>query len=198
MRKAVYESTHAEGLALFARAPVVHLATTGDAGQPILRALHAVVVDDLILFHGAPVGEKTEGVGRAAVLGAHEVVAEIPSWYLDPVRACPATTYFVSAQAEGTLFEVEDRETKARALAELMTKYQPGGGYKEIRGDDPLYRKAIDGLLIAGLRTDRLVCKAKLGQNRRLEERRRIVKLLAEHGRPDAAAYLTDRFPELK
>lgn len=200
MRREVHRSTEAEGLALLARAPVIHVATTGEDGQPILRAVHAVLDRDLLAFHGAPAGEKMEGLGRRAVASAHEVVAEIPSWFLDPDRACPATTYYVAAQVEGTLERVDDLETKARVLRALMTKHQPEGRHAPIRADDPLYTKALGGLLVAGVRVEQVACKAKLGQNRRPEERVRVVEQLWRRGAPgDARAVdrLVRRFPEL-
>lgn len=200
MRKAVYQSSADEGRALIHRASVVHIATTGFDGLPILRAVHSVVDGDFIAFHGAPAGEKLKGLGRRAVVAAHEIVAEIPSWFLDPDRACPATTYYVSAQAEGVLEEVHDQDIKARVLRTLMTKYQPEGRHVPIEANDPLYEKAIHGLLVAGVRIERIECKAKLGQNRRLEERRRVIERLWERGDPgDARAVdaLVRRFPEL-
>jgi nitroimidazol reductase NimA-like FMN-containing flavoprotein (pyridoxamine 5'-phosphate oxidase superfamily)/ribosomal protein S18 acetylase RimI-like enzyme len=208
MRKTIYRSSEEEGRALLDRAPVVHLATTGEDGRPILRAVHGVVVAadpsrggaDLLAFHGAPAGEKMEGLGRRAVVASHEVIAEIPSWFLDPERACPATTYYVSAQVEGVLEELHDLDTKARILQRLMTKYQPEGRHVPIRGDDPLYTKAIKGLLVAGVRIEHVACKAKLGQNRKPEERIRVIEQLWKRGNPGddrAVDFLVRRFPEL-
>ncbi|MBX3203035.1 MAG: GNAT family N-acetyltransferase [Labilithrix sp.] len=200
MRRAAFRSSAEEGRALLERAPVVHLATTTADGRPILRAVHGVVDGDVLAFHGAPAGEKLAGLGRQAVIAAHEIVAEIPSWFVDPQRACPATTYYVSAQVHGVLEEITAPDVKARVLQALMAKYQPEGRHVPIRSDDPLYAKAVRGLLVAGVRLDDVVCKAKLGQNGRLEERRRVVSELWKRGGPgDARAVdtLVRRFPEL-
>jgi nitroimidazol reductase NimA-like FMN-containing flavoprotein (pyridoxamine 5'-phosphate oxidase superfamily)/ribosomal protein S18 acetylase RimI-like enzyme len=200
MRKAIYRGEAHEGRVLLARAAVVHLATTGEDGAPILRTLHAVLDGDALYFHGAPAGEKMRGIGRAAVVSAEETVASIPSFFVDPERACPATTYYVSAQAHGRIEEVTDIDTKACVLEALMTKYQPEGGYVPIRADDPLYRKAVAGLLVACVRIDRIDCKAKLGQNRSPEERTRILELLWERGGVgdvEAIATIVRRFPEV-
>ena len=51
-----------------------------------------------------------------------------------------------------------------------------------IRASDPLYRKAVAGLLVARVRLDRIDCKVKLGQNRAPEERTRILERLWERG----------------
>jgi nitroimidazol reductase NimA-like FMN-containing flavoprotein (pyridoxamine 5'-phosphate oxidase superfamily)/GNAT superfamily N-acetyltransferase len=189
MRKAsFYRMPEADALALLARVPVVHLATTAPDGRPILRTVHGVVVDGALVFHGAPAGEKMLGLGRPAVVAAEEVVAEIPSWFLDAERACPATTYYRSVQVHGLLEVVGEPRAKAAALQALMAKYQPEGGHVPIdaaHGDyDRLYRKQVDGLLVARVRPERVDGKAKLGQNRRPEELARIVEGLWRRGRP--------------
>lgn len=198
----MYAGEAEEGRALLERAPVVHVATTDGEGRPILRVVHAVLEGDLVAFHGAPAGEKMAGLGRRAVASAHETIAEIPSWFLDPERACPATTYYVSAQVEGVLEEIEDPATKARILQRLMEKYQPEGGHVpiDLGASAALYDKAVRGLLVAAVRVESLACKAKLGQNRRPEERARVIEQLWRRGRPgDVAAVdlLVRRFPEL-
>ena len=133
----------AEGWALLERSPVVHLATTNEAGAPLLRTVHGVVVDGALAFHGAPAGEKLAALGRPVVAAAEETIAVIPSYFFDPTLACPATTYYRSVQVHGVLEEVTDRHSKAAVLAALMRKYQPEGGYLPIDADDPRYRKQV-------------------------------------------------------
>lgn len=189
MRKEIFRMEDAAAKDLLARAGVVHVATSAADGAPILRAFNAVVVDGAIAFHAAPAGEKMAAMGRAAVVSAEEVVASIPSYFLDPERACPATTLYRSAQAHGVIEEVTDPEAKARALAALLAKYQPEGGHAPISAEHPLYRKAILGLCVARVALDRVDGKAKLAQNRTPAERARLCEKLWERGAPgDAAA----------
>src|SRR5262245_47264502 len=108
MRKEIYRMDRAGALAVLARAPVVRLATTAADGRPLLRTVHGVVVDGAVAFHGAPAGEKMEGLRRATVLAAEEIIAQIPSYFVDPERACPATTYYLSVQVHGPLEAVDD------------------------------------------------------------------------------------------
>jgi N-acetylglutamate synthase-like GNAT family acetyltransferase/nitroimidazol reductase NimA-like FMN-containing flavoprotein (pyridoxamine 5'-phosphate oxidase superfamily) len=173
-----------EALAFLGAAPAVHVATTAPDGTPILRVLHAVLVDGAVCFHGAPAGEKMEAVGRRAVISVEETVAAIPSFFLDPERACPATTYFRSVQAHGTIEVVEDAPLKGRILQALMVRFQPEGGYVPIAHDHPLYRKAVDGVLILRVPMERVDGKSKLGQNRRPEELARVVEHLWRRGAP--------------
>jgi len=194
MRKEIYRGPRDAGLDLLARSRVVHLASTTATGEPLLRTVHGVLVDDMLAFHGAPAGEKLAALGRPAVLAADEIVAEIPSYFFDPERACPATTYYRSVQVHGLLTELTDRQQKARVLQALMDKYQPEGGYVRITGDDPRYRKAIDGILIVAVSLAHLDSKDKLGQNRRPDEMAHILEMLWRRGHAgDPAAIETLR-----
>ena len=184
MRKEIYRGDRAMALGVLGRAEVVRLATTAPDGGPILRTVHGVVVDGAIAFHGAPAGEKMDGIGRPCVVAAEEIIAEIPSYFVDPERACPATTYYLSVQVHGKLQIVDDPAAKARVLAALMTRFQAEGGHFPIDAAHPLYRKAIEGLLIARVSLEKLDGKAKLGQNRTPREIERILELLWQRGAP--------------
>ncbi len=177
----------------------VSFATVSRTGLPILRTVDSVVVDGFLAFHGAPAGEKMEGMGQPVVVTTDETIASIPSYFVDPMRACPATTYYISAQAHGILEEVTDVETKARVLQALMEKYQPEGGYEPLLS--PIYRKEIRGLLVARISLENVDAKVKLGQNRKPEERAKILEGLWKRGAPgDARAIATimRRWPELR
>jgi nitroimidazol reductase NimA-like FMN-containing flavoprotein (pyridoxamine 5'-phosphate oxidase superfamily)/N-acetylglutamate synthase-like GNAT family acetyltransferase len=200
MRRAIYQGSEDEGRALLARTRAVHLAMVSENGAPILRTFDSVVDEGFLAFHGAPAGEKMEGIGRPVVAGASEIIASIPSYFLDPERACPATTYYVSVQAEGLLEQVDDPVRKARVLAALMAKYQPEGGHVPLSARHRLYEKAIAGLLVAQIRLDRVTCKAKLGQNRKPAERLHVIERLWQRGDlgdVEAVRLLLARFPEL-
>lgn len=174
--------SRAESTALLERAPFVRVASTSPDGKPILRALNAAIVGDRLVFHGAPVGEKTEAIGREVVVAAEEVVASVPSYFVDAERACPATTLYRSVQLHGTLDAVEDPRIKASALAALLDKHQPEGGFVPIAHDHALYQKTIASLLVVSVSLERLDGKAKLAQNRTPNEQRRIVEALWKRG----------------
>lgn len=185
MRKATYFAMpHLHALALLDRAPAMHLASTGDRGQPILRALHTVRLGEALYFHAAPVGEKAEAVGRRAVLSYEEDVARIPSTFTDPVRACPATTLYRSVQVEGTLAAEHEPMRKAAVLTALMAKLQPEGGYAPIDAESPLYAKAVASIAIVRLDLEQITGKAKLAQNRTPDERAKVVRGLLGRGDP--------------
>ncbi|MEZ4400646.1 MAG: GNAT family N-acetyltransferase [Kofleriaceae bacterium] len=182
MRRREFAMTPAEARAFLADQATFHLATTTADGQPLLRTLHGVIVDDVLAFHSAPKGEKTGALGRPAVAVAEEVVATVPSTFFDPVKACPATTYYRSVSVHGVIEELTAPDLKARALQALMEKLQPDGGYRAITAADPMYRPAVTGLLVAGLRLERVDGKAKLAQNRSPAELAALVTSLWRRG----------------
>ena len=176
-------------VAVLARAQIVHLATTTPDGAPVLRALDFAWTGDAVVFHGARAGEKAACIGRAAVVGVEELVARLPSYFVDPERACPASTLYRSVQLHGTIEEVTEAEEKARALTALMERLQPEGGYRPIDPRDPLYAGELRGVLVLRVRPERVDGKAKLCQNRTPEQRRMIVEGLRRRAAPgdDAA-----------
>lgn len=182
MRKEIFRMERPEAEAFLARANVVHIATTGAGGEPVFRTVNAAVLNGRVVFHGAPAGEKMEAIGRQAVVCAEETVASIPSYFLDPERACPATTLYRSVQVHGAIEEITNQDDKAASLQALMEKYQPEGKHKPITGSDPLYEKAVRGVLVLGVSLERLDGKAKLAQNRTPDEKRRLVEKLWQRG----------------
>jgi nitroimidazol reductase NimA-like FMN-containing flavoprotein (pyridoxamine 5'-phosphate oxidase superfamily)/ribosomal protein S18 acetylase RimI-like enzyme len=176
-----------EVTALLGAAPVVHLASTNSDGAPLLRVVNFALHDGAIVFHGSPVGEKLEAVGRPAVLSIDETVAVVPSYFSDPERACPATTLYRSVQVHGVLEEVAGAAQKAGALQALMEKYQPEGGHVPITADHPLYKKAVEGVLVLRVSLQRVDGKSKLAQNRRAEEVARLLEGLWRRGAPGDA-----------
>lgn len=186
---------------ILSRADAVYVAMEGEDG-PLLRPLHAVVVgsgpDRRLVFHGAPAGDKAQGVGRRVAVMAHEHVARLPSFFTHGEKACPATTLYRSASAHGVLVPIDDPAAKADLLQGLMERHQPEGGHRPITHDDPMYRAAVTGLGVWAVRPDRIVSKVALHQSKRQDHRRRLVQKLWDRGEPGdahAAQLVVDAAP---
>jgi predicted FMN-binding regulatory protein PaiB len=82
---------------------------------------------------------------------------------------------------------IDDPGAVAAQQARLMARYQPEGGFRDIDPQDPLYRGALGQLAAVRLTVERARVKFKLGQNRPMETRRKIVQFLRERGRPNDA-----------
>lgn len=182
MRREMMRAGRAQAIALLKSAPYVHFASTTPEGAPVLRAVHGAILGESLYFHGSPVGEKSSLVGRAAVLSHEQLVADIPSYWTDPVMACPATSLYVSVQLHAVIEAVTDSYEKAAALQALMERFQPEGGHDPIRYDDPRYRKQVDGVALWKLSLATLDAKWKLGQNRGPEYIRAVVEQLWKRG----------------
>ncbi len=189
MRRKIYSMEQEEALGVLLRAESLTVAGTLEDGSPALRVVHGIVTEGWVAFHGASAGEKLELLGRPVVISAHEIIAQIPSTFFDPERACPATTYYLSAQVEGVREEVVDVGEKAALLQALMERYQPEGGYVPITADDPLYAKMVRGIMLARVSLDGLCGKKKVGQNRTPAQLAGLMGSLWRRGKPgDVAA----------
>jgi nitroimidazol reductase NimA-like FMN-containing flavoprotein (pyridoxamine 5'-phosphate oxidase superfamily)/predicted N-acetyltransferase YhbS len=184
LRRKEFAMEREDALAFLRQATELRIATTREDGVPVLRTVNPVVVGDRVFFHGSPSGEKTRCIGREAVLQADEVVAMIPSYFVDPERACPATTFYRSVQVRGRLERIEDPEQKAEVLERLMNLHQPEGGHAEVRASSPLYANAVRGLWVVGVRLDEVTGKCKLGQGRKPDQLVTILERLWERGEP--------------
>lgn len=187
MRRQEFHASEALGRRLFDELEVIQVAGINAEGQPVLKSLNGVVDEGWICFHGSPAGEKTSLVGRPVVVSVEETVTRLPSYFMDPEKACPATTLYRGAQAHGVLQAIEEPVRKARVLQRLMEKLQPEGGYVPLEHDSPLYRAQVKGLLIAGLPLEGLTTKAKLAQNRTADQRSMLLGKLWRRGAPGDA-----------
>lgn len=189
MRREIFRMNDPDARALLLSAPYLHLAATGAEGEPIVRALNIAPLDDGLCFHGAPVGEKLEALGRRCVLSAVDHVATVPSTFSDPERACPATTLYRSVQVHGRVELVEAPLEKARALQAIMERFQPEGGHVPL---DPaharygeLYEREVQGVMVCRVVVDSVDGKAKLAQNRTRAQRQQLLARLWERGAAD-------------
>jgi len=178
MRRRDKRRDEAEAWALLRRAPAVRLASTTADGAPVLRTVHGVVHRGAVLLHSAVKGEKIGCLGRQAVVAADELLGEVRSSWLDPERACPATTLYRSAMAHGRL--VERTEGKAEAMQALMERFQPQGGYRPF--GDGFYEKALRGIRIIALEVERIEAKSALGHGKPEAWRRAVAEGLWESG----------------
>lgn len=177
-----YAAGSDEALRLFREARFVRFAWADSDGRPYARSVNAVVVGDAICFHGGDRGEKLDLVGRRAIAVVEEVVAQVPSYWVHPRNACPASTYYESAFAEGVVRRIEDLGRKAKVLDAIMHRFQPEGGYEPILPTEPRYAGVLRELLVVELVPERLVAKRKLGQKRSAAEILRVLEGLWARG----------------
>lgn len=168
------------------RCEVGYLGLVTADGTPRVVPLNFAALDTTIYFHGALAGEKhalLEGGARVSFLMALPY-SLIPSYWVAPEHACPATHYFKSVDARGACTVVDDLQEKARALQALMRKYQPEGKHRPIDADDPIYLKPLRGVGVFRIAVESWTGKVKFGVNEPERIRRVLIAGLRERGRP--------------
>ena len=114
-----------------------------------------------------------------------EVLGVIPSYWVHPESAVMATAYHRTVIFECVATVSDDAAVLAEQQTRLLARYQPEGGFRPVTADDPLYRGAIAHIAAVRLEIAARRVKFKLGQNRPLDVRGKILEELRKRGRPN-------------
>lgn len=190
MRRKEFEVENKEEVELFLKEKNDGVLTfAGPDGWPKAVPLNFVYHAGAVYFHGSKIGEKMSGLAQdpRAEFVVYEAHAFIPSYFSDPVMACPATIYFRSARLRGIVDQVEDAAEKAEALGALMKNMQPEGGHAPIDPRNPKYASQLKGVAVLRLDPESVSAKFKFGQNLSDKKRDAVITGLAERDRPGDA-----------
>jgi uncharacterized protein len=163
------------------------LVTVGADGTPHVGLYPFVHADDTVDLHLVRADEQAADLRARprCVFEVDEPPAVIPSYWVHPEYAGAATAYHrtVIFECDGTV--VDEPTAVAEQQGRLLARYQPEGGFRPLRPEDPLYRGALEQLVAVRLAIQRRRTKFKLGQNRPVEVRRRVIAELRGRGRPE-------------
>ncbi|SDF29779.1 Nitroimidazol reductase NimA, pyridoxamine 5'-phosphate oxidase superfamily [Fontibacillus panacisegetis] len=162
------------------------LGTVGEDGWSRVTPLNFVYDGNYFYFHGSLAGEKMKHLAhdpRVSFTVAKEY-AIIPSYFTDPVLACPASAFFKSVMVRGKVEKVEDLDEKASVFTLFMEKLQPEGGYQPITIDIPQYRGQLKAVSLCRIVPESITAKFKFGQNTNGEKFEGIVQGLQERNCP--------------
>ncbi len=168
------------------RCPVGYLSLITEDGYPRSVALNFAAVGEALYFHGALVGEKFEiisAAGQAGFTMAWEL-SYIPSNWIGPEYACPATQLFKSVEIKGRCAVVSDPVEKALGLQALMEKYQPKGSFRPFHAEEKIYRKAMAQTGVFRVDGDSWAGKVRLYQEKPQAFQEKIISKLKERGLP--------------
>ena len=163
------------------------LVTVNEEGLPHIGLYPFVYTGDVIELH------VNRGDEQFADLKAHsrcvfevdEVLAVIPSYWIHPEDAVMATAYHRTVIFDCDATVSDDAAVLAEQQTRLLARYQPEGGFRPLTVGDPLYRGAIDHIRAVRLDIKDRRMKFKLGQNRSVEVRAKVVAELRKRGRPN-------------
>ncbi|MBI4635407.1 MAG: FMN-binding negative transcriptional regulator [Candidatus Rokubacteria bacterium] len=163
------------------------LVTLGQDGTPHLGLYPFVYDDGAVDLHLVRSDEQIADLRARprCLFEVDETLAVIPSYWVHPEYAGSATAYHrtVIFECEGTV--VEEPAAVAAQQQRLLARYQPEGGFRPLAPDDALYRGALAQLAAVRLGITRVRAKFKLGQNRPVETRRKVIGELERRGRPN-------------
>jgi predicted FMN-binding regulatory protein PaiB len=119
-----------------------------------------------------------------------EVLAAVPSYWIDPENAVAATAYHRTVLFECDVAMVSrDAAVLSAQQTRLLARYQPEGGFRAVAAGEPIYRGALGVITAVRLAITGRKVKWKLGQNRKPDVRARVAAELRRRGRPrDARA----------
>ena len=162
------------------------LVTVGDDGTPHVGLYPFVVDGDRVELHLVRKDEQAADLKARprCVFEVDEILTVIPSYWVHPESAVSATAYHRTVIFEATAVVSEDAEGIAAQQRRLLAKHQPEGGFRHVAPEDPLYKGAIATIAAITLTITACRPKWKLGQNRPVEARRRVIAELRKRGLP--------------
>lgn len=119
MRRKDRQISKEEALELLGRNEYGMLATVGEDGQPYVTPLSYVLMDGILYFHCAQVGQKLDNIAFCPRVCFCTVSGT------EPVYDGSFSTYFESAVVYGKARKVENEDEKRRSLMLLAEKYLP-------------------------------------------------------------------------
>ena len=165
------------------------LVTVGEGGLPHLGLYPFLYTGDAIEVHLVRTDEQIVDLAARprCLFEVDEVLGTIPSYWVHPENAVMATAYHRTVVFDCEATVSADAAELAAQQMRLLTRYQPEGGFRPLAPDDPLYRGAIAHIAAVRLDIRSRRVKFKLGQNRSVDTRAKIVEQLLKRRRPNDA-----------
>jgi predicted FMN-binding regulatory protein PaiB len=181
-----YEAPEAEVAALIANHIAGRLITVGDDGTPHVGVFPFLHREGCIEVHLAEGDEQLADLRRGAscVFEVGEVLAYVPSYWEDEHNASGADIYHRTVVIEGAAELVATPDAVAGHLRNLLSRYQPEGRYVAVDAANGMYAPMLRRLTVVRLSIARARSKFKLGQQRPVEMRQRIIAELRQRNRP--------------
>lgn len=173
----IYEQRDREALdSLFSSQPTAILLTQ-TVDDVLSGVFNPLVVDDHFYLHlhrRDPQVDALRQRARAKLI-FQDVLAVIPSHWIDPHDGGFATTYYRYAELTCEANLHTDPQTMTSILDKLMRRHQPEGGYDPLDHRSSTYARSYATILVVELTPVSITSKWKLGQNRPPDVRRRVM-----------------------
>ena len=143
-------------------------------GYPQIIPMNFVFVNDVIYMHSHVKGEKLENIMRNNKVGfeVDKNLEFLPSYFFDPNDASLANTFYISVVIKGKCKLVDEKNEMTTALNSLMKKYQPEGGYQQIKPQDDV----LNHVAVIKVTPEIMTGKYSIGQDMKKEDRINLAK----------------------
>jgi len=147
-------------------------------GYPQIIPMNFVFVNDVIYMHSHVKGEKLENIMRNNKVGfeVDKNLEFLPSYFFDPNDASLANTFYISVVIKGKCKLVDEKNEMTTALNSLMKKYQPEGGYQQIKPQDDV----LNHVAVIKVTPEIMTGKYSIGQDMKKEDRINLAKKIYE------------------
>jgi uncharacterized protein len=181
-----YEVPEDDIAALITNQIAGRLITIGDNGTPHVGVFPFLHRDNRIEVHLAEGDEQLADLrrGSSCVFEIGDVLAYIPSYWEDEHNASGADIYHRTVVVEGAAELLTSADVVAEHLRSLLSRYQPEGRYVAVDADHEMYARMLRRLTVVRVSIVRARSKFKLGQQRPIEMRQRIIAALQQRNRP--------------
>jgi uncharacterized protein len=181
-----YEASEDDIAALIANQIAGRLITVGDNGTPHVGVFPFLHRAGRIELHLAEGDEQLADLrrGSSCVVEIGDVLAYVPSYWEDEHNASGADIYHRTVVIEGAAELLSNADDVAEHLRTLLSRYQPEGRYVAVDADNDMYARMLRRLTVVRLSIGRARSKFKLGQQRPVDMRQRIIAELRQRNRP--------------
>jgi uncharacterized protein len=181
-----YEAPENDIATLIANHIAGRLITVGDNGTPHVGVFPFLHRDGRIEVHLAEGDEQLADLrrGSACVFEIGDVLAYVPSYWEDEHNASGADIYHRTVVIEGAAELLANADDVAEHLRTLLSRYQPEGRYVAVDASNEMYARMLRRLTVVRLSIGRARSKFKLGQQRPVDMRQRIIAELRQRNRP--------------
>lgn len=157
---------------------VGRIASLDEQGYPQIIPMNFVFVNDVIYMHSHVKGEKLENIMRNNKVGfeVDKNLEFLPSYFFDPNDASLANTFYISVVIKGECKLVDEKNEMTTALNSLMKKYQPEGGYQQIKPQDDV----LNHVAVIKVTPEIMTGKYSIGQDMKKEDRINLAKKIYE------------------
>ncbi len=149
-------------------------------GYPRVVPMNFAAEGNIIYIHGEKRGETYEALSnnQKVTFSLDLQYSFLPSYWTSKINACATTMLYRSALVKGTGKVVDSLEERIKGLQLMMDKYQPEGGFIEMKPDEKAYRGLFKSTAVYRIDPDIVSVKVNFRQKKSKKYNQMLVEKL--------------------